>query len=174
MRGIFGMEKEIFKQIDGFNGRYNISSKGYVVNSLGLVLTAKLDKHGYPKIRINFKRKCHHFYIHRLLAIYFIPNPENKPQVNHKNRIRDDNRLENLEWVTNQENIIHSFRNGRKSTHSRGELNPASILKDIDIPVIRSLLSSEQYHIQEIADLYKVSASTIYGIRSGKKWIHVK
>lgn len=61
---------------------------------------------GYKHISIRSKA----FYVHRLVAACFIDNPENKPQVNHKNGIRDDNRADNLEWCTASENMKHSFK----------------------------------------------------------------
>ena len=63
---------------------------------------------GYLHIVIRKNNKSYDFQVHRLVANAFIPNPENKPEVNHKNGIRDDNRVENLEWVTRSENQIHS------------------------------------------------------------------
>ena len=62
------------------------------------------------------------FFIHRLMWIVFIENPDNKPCINHKNWIRHDNRIENLEWVTHSENTIHGFRvNGRKHSKKHAE-----------------------------------------------------
>ena len=68
-------------------------------------LTTKKDNRGYIKILLNGK----YLSIHRLLALLFIPNPESKEQVNHINGIKDDNRIENLEWCTNRENRIHAI-----------------------------------------------------------------
>ncbi len=71
---------------------------------------------GYPyinfRISIGVKRNL---YVHRLLALAFIPNPENKPEVNHKNGVKTDNSLDNLEWMTKSENELHAFRTGLKA-----------------------------------------------------------
>ena len=69
-------------------------------------------KSGYVEIQLSKNGKKSFFYIHRLLALHFIPNPENKPCVDHGNGVKDDNSLENLSWVTQSENLF-GFRKDR-------------------------------------------------------------
>lgn len=72
------------------------------------------DRYGYDTLCLNKDGKFKTMTAHRLIAKAFIPNPENKPAINHKNGIKDDNRVENLEWCTGSENIQHAFDTGLK------------------------------------------------------------
>lgn len=73
-------------------------------------LSSIIDTTGYSFVNMIKNKKHFKRHIHRLVALTFIPNPENKSDVNHKNGIRNDNRIENLEWNTRAENITHSYR----------------------------------------------------------------
>ena len=78
----------------------------------GHKITPRLDKDGYPAVSLSFEGKRQSFQLHRLLAQLYIPNPENKPQVNHINGDKSDYSLKNLEWVTASENMQHAVNNG--------------------------------------------------------------
>lgn len=78
-----------------------------------------LDKWGYYMVHLKKSTKTYPQKVHRLVAEAFMSNPENKPQINHKNCIKTDNRASNLEWVTQSENVLHSYRNGHKGNGLR-------------------------------------------------------
>ena len=84
-------------------------------------LKQRLDYRGYKTTCITENHKTRTFLIHRLIAECFIPNPENKPQINHVNGIKTDNRLSNLEWCTGKENIAHAWANGLFNRNARAK-----------------------------------------------------
>ena len=97
----------IWEPIENLSGYY-INGVGIIKGIKGEFLKTNKHKGGYMKVILNGKN----YLVHRLVAKAFIPNPDNKPQVNHKNGIKTDNRISNLEWVTQSENIKHAFNNG--------------------------------------------------------------
>jgi hypothetical protein len=123
------LEGEIWKSISGFEGMYEISNLGRVKSLMRfsrkvahgnvfmtteIVMKNHLLNSGYLKVGlkrpgIKLAKQCT---IHRLVAGAFLSNPESKSQVNHKNGIKTDNRLENLEWVTRSENQLHAISTG--------------------------------------------------------------
>ncbi len=115
---------EVFKKIEGYGDRYYISNMGRLWSNVsGNFLGAK-DKDGYIKVGIrNEDGELESTLMHRLVGKAFVPNddPENKTEINHKNYKRDDNRAENLEWVTRQENVDYSYE--RISNSARETFN---------------------------------------------------
>lgn len=100
--------KKYWKKIEWYKWKYLVNKYGDIFNTvLQTYIKITTHKHtGYKVVRLSGKQYKHH----RIIAQEFIPNPENKPQVNHINWIKTDNRIENLEWVTQSENELHKFR----------------------------------------------------------------
>lgn len=129
------------------------------------------QRRGYYAIIINNGGKQKRFLIHRLMALHFIPNPDNKPCVNHKDGNGMNNRLDNLEWVTVKENSEHAFRNGLMDSII-GSNQHNSKLTEKDIPVIRKMIS-EGKSCLEIAKTYKVRSTAISKIKRSITWKRV-
>ena len=101
------MSMEIWKEINGYEN-YSVSSWGRVKNNLtGDVLYQEKHDKGYMRVDLFKEKQRHHLKVHRLVAQAFIPNPDGKPQVNHKDGNNRNNSYTNLEWVTDAENKAH-------------------------------------------------------------------
>lgn len=109
------MEKEIFVEVKGYDGKYLVSNQGNMKTrsrydkTKYILLKGWKEGHGYIRVELNGKPHM----VHRIVAEHFIPNPHNKETVNHKNEVKDDNRVENLEWMTKAENNNYGTRNAR-------------------------------------------------------------
>ena len=125
---------EQWKPIKGYEGLYEVSNLGRVksiprngTKKVERILKQYFDRYGYLYVALSKTTKKKHK-VHRLVTQTFIPNPKNKPQVNHINGDKTDNRVENLEWCTGSENQSHSINNGLRKTkkviqyNKKGEL----------------------------------------------------
>ena len=169
-------EKKIEKWIPvkGFEGHYVISKSGLVKrlrfdrktnNGFQPVPEKTLkpyqSKNGYlvVDLRVGNKRKMS--YIHRLLATHFIPNPSNYPVVNHKDGIKTNNSLLNLEWCSYSVNNQHAIDTGLNKGYS--------VLTENEVREIKKLLEINESPTK-LAKKYNVSRGAIIGIKSGKNW----
>lgn len=179
------MEQEIWKPVPEFEDAYAISENGAIKslsryvkcgkNGAGIrlkpeqVIKPYLGTDGYLYVFLSYNKRVKHLAVHRILAKIFIPNPENKREVNHINTIRTDNSLLNLEWATPQENIQHSIKIGNNTQCLPGENNPAAKLTNNDVFKIRL----EEGSHSVIAKKYNVSRRTIGFIKRRERWAHL-
>jgi hypothetical protein len=162
-----------YREIEGFAGQYLISDTGVVYsNKRATVIKPRIDKDGYELVTLWFHSESYTKKVHRLVAIAFIPNPLELLTVNHKDGIKTNNCVENLEWLTIGDNHRHAFKTG---LHTIGESRTAGRpvkLKNSDILEIRNLIK-EGLGNTAIGKLYGVSCGCIYSIRVGKSWTHI-
>lgn len=95
----------------------NVRSNGRVDNRSGKKIKPAIDRYGYLRCTFSNGRERKSYYVHRLVAMAFIPNPDGKPTVNHINGVKTDNRAENLEWATQAEQKHHAIKTGLASNN---------------------------------------------------------
>jgi hypothetical protein len=123
---------------------------------------------GYMKVYLCEKSQVKMKLVHRLVAEKYIPNPENKPQVNHIDGCKANNHVSNLEWCTASENAIHAFQNGLRTVPDSNGNNSGNVkLSEEDVIIIKERLSKGERNI-DIAKDYDVHPQTISSIKLGK------
>lgn len=173
----------VWKDIEGYEGFYQVSnmvkvrSLDRVVNNnggkwlvKGRILKPNLNSHGYLQV-ILCKNGIHRAKtVHRLIAEAFIKNPNNYPQINHKNGIKTDNRVDNLEWCDQSHNMRHAYKNGLSS--KIGEKNSRAKLTKKQVIEIKARLLVG-FKCVGLAKEYDVNPATISDIKTEKSWSHV-
>lgn len=173
---------EIWKDVVGYEGLYKVSNEGRIksldrFDRMGRPVKEKILKQfttyqGYKTVVLCKDTEPKTRIVHRLIAIAFLPNPLNLPEVNHKNGVKDCNFCWNLEWVTPQENSSHAYKNGL-SISSKGEKQGNSKLKDADVLKIRELYSKGTVTQKTLSIMFNTSTQNISSIVLRKRWTHI-
>ena len=150
-------------------GHYWVSNLGRVRNEKGRILKGGFSTKGYPHVCVKLKGVQTTYKIHRLVAMAFIPNPNDLPQVNHIDGNKTNNSVNNLEWCTGEYNIRHKKENGLCSS-VQGEKHPLHILTEEQVAEIYLDTTHSQ---KELCEIYGVSRSTVQAIKYGRMWVHV-
>lgn len=174
---------EIWKDIKGYNDIYKVSSLGNIklserevphwrggvsIRKSKIIKNFK-TKSGYLIVPLTKDGKEIKFLVHRIVAEAFIPNPENKPQINHINGNKTDNQVENLEWATRSENIKHADKNNLRIL--KGVNNSGSKLTEKEVLEIRSIGKSKT--LNELSITYNVTFQCISKILNRITWTHI-
>ncbi|ANY29309.1 putative HNH endonuclease [Bacillus phage PK16] len=161
--------KELVKNGDN----YEVSNFGNVRNSITKkVLRPYGDGNGYLRVCLAEKYTKKNHRVHRLVALAFLPNPDNKKVVNHKDGNKHHNNVTNIEWCTHSENTVHALDTGLKGVPV-GKSLPQSKLTDSDVVCIRQLIKSGE-PAKSIASRFNVGKDAIYSIKNGRTWKHVE
>lgn len=172
--------QEIWVDVPGFYGLYQVSNTGKIKtidrptkhNYGGIAIKKSrimklTSNNGYLGSRFNKDGKYKQFLVHRIVALAFMHNPENKPCVNHKDGDKANNNVGNLEWCTYLENQTHADATGLRNIV--GENNGRAKLSIEDVSIIRNLCKSESS--LEIAKRFGVTQQNINSIKKNKSWV---
>lgn len=176
--------KEIWKPIKGFEGHYEISNRGRVKalrrkikvgnqwNTFPqIIMSCPLDSDGYRIVGLHLDGKAENKRVGRLVALHFISNPKKLPIVHHKDHDKTNDYMNNLQWVTNSENIQFAYDSGFANA-VKGSRCGSSKLTEKDVRRIRRLAKAGAIH-QDLRKEYGISTKNIHLIINRKTWKHV-
>lgn len=165
------LPNEIWKIIPGYNNRYSVSNLGRVwSDSTCRILTIFPTNLGYCRVNFTTNGKCNAHLLHRLVAQAFIQNPDNKPEVNHKDGDKSNNKSDNLEWSTSSENKIHAREIG---ILSMGTSRPDAKVNEFIVEQILEDRFKNSLTQEHLANKYNISRTAIRNIINRKTWKHV-
>ena len=147
-------------------GHYWVSNLGRVKNEKGRILKGGLHNKGYHQICVKLEGVQSTYKTHRLVAIAFIPNPDNLEQVNHIDGDKTNNRVDNLEWCDNSYNQLHKVRTGLWVPARGNDFHGNRKLTEQEVIEIYLAQGTAEF----IAMQYGVSRSTVWSIKEGRNW----
>ena len=166
-------QQEIWKDIQGFEGMYQVSNLGSIrsiIKKPFLAMVLAKDKTGYLSVQFSVKGKKYRHRVHRLVALSFIDNVYGSPVINHKDGDKRNNRVNNLEWTTYRDNAVHAMRIGLSP---KGEKSSLSKLKEKDVIDIRRMWKLKQKTQGEMAEIFSIDQTTISLVVNRKTWKHI-
>lgn len=158
------------KSIPNFEGYYSVNESGQIFTDKTGYEKKKQIYFGYENVGLWAKGVNKTIRVHRAVALAFIPNPENKPDINHIDGNKINNHVSNLEWCTKKENNQHSRRLGLQKT-LYGERTSAAKLSNVQVLAIKDAIS-KGFKNKQIASYFRVDPSTISHIKIGKTRIY--
>ena len=171
---------ELFKPIliNNITTTYEISSLGYVRNiKTGTILAPVITNCGYYRVGLYYRDSTgevrhKHMSVHRLVAVAFIPNPDNLPEVNHRDGIKSHNYIDNLEWVTSSENDYHAYATGLKCKKYGDTSHLHKYTRD-RVELACKLMDSGKYTSVEIEGITGISNAMLKRIYKRKSWCNI-
>lgn len=172
---MFDGDPNIFWQLDDYDGYY-VNQLGQVWSTRkykeGRLLNLSLNTCGYPHVSLSLgKGKKHQRTVHRLVATCFLYNPDFLPHINHKDGVKTNNHVDNLEWCSQSHNTKHAFSTGLMVPR-QGVKHHKAILSEQDVIEIWELLKTGMPQV-DIAKRYGVKRGTITEIKKGRQWQHI-